>query len=53
MDGKYNARSAYEISLHGTDWSKWSVYRSGKYLERKGDDFEIITGHQRAALWNS
>jgi hypothetical protein len=49
----FNAQAAWEISEHGTDWSKWSVYRSGKYLERLGQDFDLRTGHERAALWNS
>lgn len=27
-----NALAAYEISKGGTDWSPWSVYKSGSYL---------------------
>lgn len=51
-DALYNAKAAYAISNKGTDWSKWSVYRSGVYLEFVGRDYATRTGHSRADQWN-
>lgn len=28
-----NARAAFAISRNGTDWTPWSVYKSGAYLK--------------------
>jgi hypothetical protein len=51
-DPAFQARAAYVISKGGTDWSPWSVYRSGAYRQYLGTDFEIRTGHPEAARWN-
>lgn len=48
----FNAAAAYAISKQGTDWSLWSVYKSGSYLEFVGKDYELRTGHSRAEEWN-
>jgi hypothetical protein len=48
-----NAVAAFAISKRGTDWTPWSAYKSGAYLEYVGKDFEIVTGHPRAELWNA
>jgi hypothetical protein len=47
-----NAAAAFAISKRGTDWTPWSAYKSGSYLEYVGKDFEIVSGHPRANLWN-
>lgn len=47
-----NAEAALAISRGGTDWTPWSTFNSGAYLEFKGQDFQIRTGHPRANLWN-
>jgi hypothetical protein len=31
-DPVQNANAAYKISRRGTDWTPWSVYKSGRYL---------------------
>jgi hypothetical protein len=51
-DALYNAKAAYVISKQGTDWSKWSVFTSGKYKSRVGVDYDVLTGHERADQWN-
>jgi len=30
----------------------WTVYRTGAYRERRGQDFELHAGHRRAHLWS-
>jgi hypothetical protein len=47
-----NAVAAYAISKKGTVWTPWSTFLSGAHLPEKGKDFEIVTGHPRANLWN-
>ena len=32
-DPKTNLEWAWKISNQGTNWSAWSVYKSGKYLQ--------------------
>ena len=49
----YQAAAAYAISKNGTDFTPWSVYRSGSYLPHKGKDYIIRTGHERAHLWDN
>jgi hypothetical protein len=49
----YNATAAYVISKGGTDWSPWSVFRSGSYEEHVGKDYELRIGHIRADQWNA
>jgi len=51
-DPLYNAKAAHVISREGTDWSPWSVFKSGTYLPYVGVDFPLRTGHIRAHLWN-
>ncbi len=51
-DPKLNAHAAFVISKGGTDWLKWSVWKSGKYREFLGLDYELRTGHPRAGEWN-
>jgi hypothetical protein len=52
-DIEYQAAAAYAISKDGTDFTPWSVFRSGSYLPHKGKDYVIRTGHERAHLWDS
>jgi len=52
LDPAFNAQAAWEISKHGTYWSPWSVFNSGKYKDRLGQDYEVITGHPRASDWS-
>jgi hypothetical protein len=47
----YNAVAAYAISKQGTDWTPWTVYRTGSYLPHIGKDYVIQTGHAMAAKW--
>lgn len=51
-DPEHNAYAAFVISRHGTDWTKWSVYRSGRYKDFLNVDYELKTGHPRAGEWN-
>jgi len=51
-DPAYNAYAGYVISKQGTDWSKWSVFKSGAYLKFAGKDFTVRTGHPRAGEWS-
>lgn len=48
----FNATAAYEISRRGTNFEAWSMFKNGRYLQFKGKDFEIRTGHERAHQWN-
>jgi len=52
-DALYNAKAAYAISRNGTDWTPWSVFKSGTYEQHVGKDFEIKTGHPRAEDWDA
>lgn len=47
-----NAVAAFAISKKGTDFSKWSAWKSGAFKDHVGKDFEVISGHPQAALWN-
>lgn len=47
----YNAATAFAL-VAKFGWKQWSVYNSGSYKKYAGQDYEIITGHERAALWN-
>lgn len=49
---QYNADAAYALSKQGTDFSLWTMYRNNEFLPHKGLDFEIRTGHPRAAEWS-
>jgi len=49
---KENAVAAFAISKKGTYWKPWSTFVSGSYLPHKGKDFEVVSGHPRANLWN-
>lgn len=51
-DPLFNAVAAYWISKGGTDFTPWTMFRNDKYLPHKGLDFEIKTGHVRAAEWS-
>lgn len=51
-DATYNAKAAYVISKSGTDFSKWTTYRTGSYKRMYGQDFPIRTGDKNAELWN-
>jgi hypothetical protein len=52
-DPLYNAQAAWVISQGGTDWTPWSVFKSGTYLPHVGVDFPLLTGHPRADLWDA
>lgn len=52
-DPVYATQAAWVISKNGTDFTPWSAFKSGSYLQYKGRDFQLVTGHPRAALWNS
>jgi hypothetical protein len=49
LDRVYNAQAAYAISKQGTDWTPWSVFRSGSYLPHVGRDYTIKSGHSARA----
>lgn len=51
-DPDYAARAAFAISKSGTDWTPWSVFRSGAYLPYKGTDYTLRRGHPRAGEWS-
>lgn len=48
---EFNAVAAYWISKQGTDFAPWTMYRTGAWLPHRGLDFELRTGHPRAADW--
>lgn len=52
-DPIYATDAAFAISKRGTDFTPWSAFKSGSYLQHKGRDFQLVTGHPQAALWNS
>jgi hypothetical protein len=31
MDPQYNAKAAFAVSSHGTNWNPWTMYRNGGY----------------------
>jgi hypothetical protein len=49
----YNASAAFVISKGGTDWTPWSVFKSGNYLQHLDKDYELRTGHAQAANWGA
>lgn len=51
-DPLYNAKAAFAISKGGTDWTPWSVYKNSTYVQFLGLDYELRTGHPRAAEWS-
>ena len=51
-DSEYNAHAAFVISNGGTDWSKWSTFVHGTYEKFLDVDYELKTGHARAADWD-
>lgn len=51
-DPAFNAYAAYVISKQGTDWSKWTTFRTGSYKKFLSKDYEIRTGHPRAGEWS-
>lgn len=51
-DPVYNAKAAYAISNGGTDFSKWSTFVHRTYEKFLDVDFELKTGHARAADWD-
>jgi hypothetical protein len=40
------------VGLNGEHRDYWTMWRNGKFLEHKGEDFELHAGHVRAHLWN-
>lgn len=50
---RQNAEAAFQISKEGTDFTKWSAFKSGAYLPHVGKDFEIRSGHPDADRWNA
>ena len=51
-DARYAAQVAFEIWKKDGNFLKWSVFKSGKYKEFLGMDYELRTGHPRAGEWN-
>jgi hypothetical protein len=51
-DPAYASHAAFVISKGGTDWSKWTAYRTGSYLPHVGKDYKLVTGHPRAGDWS-
>ena len=51
-DSLYSAHAAFVISKGGTDWAKWSVYRSGKYKDYLNLDYQLRTGHPKREHWS-
>lgn len=41
FDPETNARVAYALSKHGTDWSPWSTFKSGAYRRFLGGDAAV------------
>lgn len=52
-DPWFNAVAAWWISKGGTDFTPWTLYRSGGYLPHKGMDYVIVTGHPKADQWSA
>ena len=50
LDPVYNARVALELQ-RWLGWRLWTVWRNNPDITH--DDYEILTGHERAHLWNS
>lgn len=50
---KYATDAAFAISKGGTDFTPWSAFKSGSYLQHKGRDFLLVTGHPRAGEWSA
>jgi hypothetical protein len=48
----YCASAAWVISKGGTDFTPWSVYKHGTYVQFLDLDYELRTGHPRAADWS-
>lgn len=51
-DPEYQARAAWEISKHGTDFKPWSTFNGPKAIAAKGKNYTLRRGHPRAADWN-
>jgi hypothetical protein len=51
-DPDYQARAAWEISKHGTDFTPWSTFVHNNHLPYKGKDYTLRRGHPRAADWS-
>jgi len=51
-DAEYNARTAFAISSGGTKWDLWSTFAHGTYEQYLDMDYELKTGHARAADWD-
>jgi len=52
-DPLFATKAAFAISKGGTDFTPWSVYKNGTYLQWKGQDYLLRTGHSRADQWNA
>jgi hypothetical protein len=50
-DPAFQAAAAFALSKQGTDFTPWSVFKSGAYLPRKGLDYPLRAGHSRASSW--
>lgn len=50
---KYATDAAFAISKGGTDFTPWSAFKSGSYLQYKGKDYMLVTGHPRATEWDA
>jgi len=51
-DPLYNAKVAYLISVGGTDFTKWTVFREKTYEKFLDQDYQLKTGHARADDWD-
>lgn len=51
-DPWFNAVAAFWISKGGTDFVPWTMFQNQLYLPHKGLDYEVRTGHPRAAQWD-
>jgi hypothetical protein len=45
------AKAALTIR-NGRDWTLWSVYNSGAYKAKAGQDYPLTLGHLQAPRWN-
>ena len=51
-DPVYASKAAFVISKNGTDFTPWSAFKSGNYLQYKGKDYQLVAGHPDASEWS-
>lgn len=52
-DPVYATQAAFVISKNGTDFTPWSAFKSGSYLQHKGKDYLLVAGHPKAGEWSA